>query len=109
LSGFKGDQHFLDSANAQKMFSKLRGSQAGVYSWRLGASPSDKQALVQEADFAFKQAFALCPYSPEAVYRYVSFLVNQKRKPEALLIVQTAAHVNPKNRQFPGLAANLSR
>jgi len=122
LSGFKGDRHFLDSANAQKMYSKLRGSQAGVYSWRLGASPSggqalteytpgndvDKQALVQEADFAFKQAFALCPYSPEAVYRYVSFLVNQKRKPEALLIVQTAAHVDPENHQYQGLAANLS-
>jgi hypothetical protein len=29
----------------------------------------------RETDFAFKQSFAFCPYSPEAVYRYVNFLL----------------------------------
>ena len=31
--------------------------------------------MTRETDFAFKQSFAFCPYSPEAVYRYVNFLL----------------------------------
>ena len=37
-------------------------------------SSASQEALVKETEFAFKQAFAFCPYSPEAVYRYVNFL-----------------------------------
>jgi hypothetical protein len=119
LSAFKGDRRFLASKDSQMMFSKLRSSIAGIYSWRLGVSPGggqvppqytgDKERMAREADFAFKQAVALCPYSPEAVYRYVAFLTNQGRKPEALLIAQAAAKVDPKNDNFRFLALNLSR
>jgi beta-lactamase regulating signal transducer with metallopeptidase domain len=85
LRGFTGDQRFIQNAYAKQIFSKLRSSIAGLYSWRLGpvAPPeykpkteADKQALVTEAEFAFRQAFALCPYSPEAIFRYVSFLLS---------------------------------
>ena len=34
-SGFTGDRKFLRDDDAQKAFSKLRSSQAGVYAWRL--------------------------------------------------------------------------
>jgi hypothetical protein len=105
------------------MFSKWRSAIAGVYSWRTGVSPSGtppaseyqqqsdtgRQRMIKEADFAFKQAFAICPSSPETVYRYVNFLLDQKRKSDALLIAQTASHVDPAKGHFDGLVSNLSR
>jgi hypothetical protein len=101
------------------MFSKLRSSIAGIYSWRIGISPSggqvppqytgDKERMAREADFAFKQAIALCPYSSEAIIRYVAFLTNQGRKPEARLIAQAAVKVEPKNDSFKLLVLKLSQ
>ena len=119
----KGDSHFIASPDAQKEFSKLPGSIAGIYEWRLGVSPSggqvpaeyvltdgvERQRMIQEADYAFKQAIALCPTLPEAVHCYANFLVAQKRKPEALLIAQAAAHLEPQNMQYQNLARTLSR
>jgi thioredoxin-like negative regulator of GroEL len=55
------------------------------------ADTADKERMVRAADFAFRQAWALCPYSPEAVFRYVNFLLQQKRSADALLVAQTAA------------------
>jgi hypothetical protein len=77
--GYTGDRAFVRDDDGQKAFSKLRSSQAGMYAWRLSPqcppeyrqkSPASQAALIRETDFAFKQAFAFCPYSPEAVYRY---------------------------------------
>lgn len=92
LSGFSGDPRFIQSSDSQKMFSKLRSSLGGLYSWRAqhAADASEKKRMNDEADFAFRQAFALCPYSPEAVFRYVNFLLNENRGADALLIAETA-------------------
>ena len=38
------------------------------------ADVSEKERMHNEAGFASRQASALCPYSPEAVLRYVDFL-----------------------------------
>ena len=43
------------------------------------------------ADFAFRQAWAICPYSPETVIRYVNLLISQNRRSDALLVAETAA------------------
>jgi hypothetical protein len=120
LRGFKGDRKFIESPEAQKAFSKLRSSIGGLYSWRIGIAPSgqtvpaayvktgeEKERLSREIDFAFKQAFALCPVSPEAVYRYANFLVSRGRKADALLIAQTAAGIDSKN--YRQLVGSLSR
>jgi tetratricopeptide (TPR) repeat protein len=122
FTGFKGDLKFIRDDQGQKAFSKLRSSIAGVYSWRLGQPPSggvmpqqyiatgENRAMIEkEADFAFKQAFAFCPYSPEAVYRYVQLLVNMGRVSDAILVAQTAQKLDPYNPQFVGLLENLSR
>jgi tetratricopeptide (TPR) repeat protein len=120
---FKGDLKFIRDDQGQKAFSKLRSSIAGVYSWRLGQPPSggvmpsqymatgkNREMIQKEAEFAFKQAFAFCPYSPEAVYRYVQLLVNMPgRIPDALLIAQTAQKLDPYNTQFAYLIENLNR
>jgi tetratricopeptide (TPR) repeat protein len=120
-TGFKGDLRFIRDDDAQKSFSKLRSSIAGLYSWRVGQPPSggvmppqyiatgaNRVLVEREADFAFKQAFAFCPYSPEAVYRYVQLLVNMRRVDDALLVAETAQKLDPYNGQFIYLINNLN-
>ena len=104
FSGFKGDPQFVQNDYAQKMFSKLRSSIAGVYAWRVNhaANPAEKERMAREADFAFRQAWALCPYSPEAVFRYVNFLSSQNRTADALLIAETAAKLPSSRASMAG-------
>ena len=93
LGGFTGDPQFLQSADAQKEFSKLRSSIAGLYAWRAQNTNdgSEKKRMNDAADFAYRQAWALCPYSPEAVFRYINLLMSQNRASDALLVAETAA------------------
>ena len=96
LSASTGTPKFVRDKYSME-YSKLRCSVAGVYAWRCslpGSSafcppeyrqktPASQQALIRETDFAFKQAFAFCPYSPEAVFRYVNFLLGLAQTEEA--------------------------
>ncbi len=116
LKGFTGDSRFIQNDYAKKIFSKLRSSIGGLYAWRLGpAAPpeyrpksnAESQALVQEADFAFRQAFALCPVSPEAVFRYVQLLLQLNRMDDALLLAQTCLKIDPDNGQVMGLVNGI--
>ncbi len=111
LDGFKGDARFVKNENACKMFSKLRSAIAGIYTWRLGQTTalSEKARLLKEADLAFRQALALCPYSPEAVFRYVNLLVEQKRWADAIAVVQTATKLDPKNATLSTLLKELKK
>jgi tetratricopeptide (TPR) repeat protein len=115
-SGFKGNLRFIRDDQAQKAFSKLRSSQAGVYAWRLSSqcpeeyrqkNAASTQALVREADFSLKQAFAFCPYSPEAVIRYMNFLAQYGRIDDALLVVETCSKLDPYNDQWKGIVKQL--
>jgi hypothetical protein len=54
---------------------------------------AERERMAAEADFAFRQAFAMDPDSAEAVTRYAYFLVMQDRSPEALLLAETAERV----------------
>jgi tetratricopeptide (TPR) repeat protein len=117
FEGFTGDRKFVRDDDGQKAFSKLRSSIAGVYAWRASPqcppeyqpkSPQEMQALVRETDFAFKQSFAFCPYSPEAVYRYVNFLLQFGRLDDALLIAQTCLKLDPYNSQIVDLINRLN-
>jgi len=114
--GYTGDHAFVRDNDAQKAFSKLRSSQAGVYAWRLSPqcppeyrqkSKATQDALIRETDFAFKQAFAFCPYSPEAVYRYVNFLLQSGRFEDAILIAETCKKLDPYNDQVSALIDQL--
>ena len=106
---FTGDREFVTNDFATKAFSKLRSSQAGLYQWRLASrtDKGDKARLRAAADHAFRQAFALCPTSPEAVYRYVNFLLGENRFDDAILIARTAWKLTPENEQFEGLLSQL--
>ena len=116
FTGYIGDRKFARDDDGQKAFSKLRSSQAGMYAWRLSPqcppeyrqkTAASQAALIRETDFAFKQAFAFCPYSPEAVYRYINFLLPLGRFDDALLISQTCQKLDPYNGQITGLIENL--
>jgi len=115
-AGFKGDLKFVRDEQAQKAFSKLRSSIAGVYAWRLSGqcpeeyrqkTPASTEALRRETDFSFKQSFAYCPYSPEAVFRYINFLLQYGRTDDAFLIAQTCQKLDPNNDQVKGLVKQL--
>ncbi len=90
-----GDARFVQNDSACQMFSKLRSSIGGLYAWRgkNTTSPGEKERMERAADLAFRQAFALCPYSPEAVFRYVDLLSSQQRNSDALLLAETAARM----------------
>ena len=116
LKGFTGDARFVQNDYAGKLFSKLRCSIGGLYAWRLGTnapseyrskSDAEYQQMLKEADFAFRQAFALCPRSPEAVFRYVQLLTEQSRFDDALLVAESCLKLDPRNRQVQGLAENI--
>jgi len=121
--GYQGDPRFIRDDDGQKAFSKLRSSIAGVYAWRcfppgpgrpegcppqyMQKTPESQAALLKEAEFAFKQAFAFCPYSPEAVYRYVNFLLQQNRLDDALIVAQTCLKLDPFNGAIVDLVDKL--
>jgi hypothetical protein len=93
LSGFAGDPQFVQSEYWCENISKLRSSIGGLYEWRArhAADAAEKKRMNEAADFAFRQAWALCPYSPEVVFRYVNLLISQNRRTDALLVAETAA------------------
>jgi hypothetical protein len=93
LSGFAGDPQFVHSECWCKNFSKLRSSIGGLYAWRAqhASDAAGKMRMNDAADFAFRQSWALCPYSLETVFRYVNLLMDEGRTADALLIAETAA------------------
>ena len=134
--GFKGDPAFVRDEDGQKAFSKLRSSIAGVYAWRVAnqtapraaeiemrqarqpgvpLSADDKRALevhnrmFREAEFSFKQAYAFCPYSPEALYRYVQLLAGARRFDDAILLARTSRKLDPANGGLENLVRELEK
>ena len=99
------------SDSGTKWAAKLRSSIAGLYVWRVqhASDEAERMRISREADFAFRQAFALCPYAPEAVLRYVNFGMTQRRVSDALLVAETAAHVDPQNEQIRELVEGLQQ
>jgi tetratricopeptide (TPR) repeat protein len=108
---FKGDPAFVRDNDGQKAFSKLRSSIAGVYNWRITASktPEEQRRMIKEAEFAFKQAYAFCPYSPEALFRYINLLLSTARLDDAILLATTSQKLDPFNGQIENLIGELKR
>jgi beta-lactamase regulating signal transducer with metallopeptidase domain len=111
LGGFKGDPQFVEDTWAQKAFSKLRSSISGVYNWRItdAKTPAEKQQMTKEADFAFRQAYALCPVSPEAVFRYAKLLLSTDRLEDARLLAETTLKLDPTNAMIEALLKTLKK
>jgi tetratricopeptide (TPR) repeat protein len=111
---FTGDRRFLRDNDGQKAFSKLRSSIAGLYAWRLqeaakSGRTAEYQRVLKEAEFAFKQAYAYCPYSPEAIFRYINLLLGMGRLDEALMLATTSQKLDPFNGQIENLIFELKK
>jgi beta-lactamase regulating signal transducer with metallopeptidase domain len=93
--GFGGDVKFVQDNYAPKMFSKWRSGIAGLYMWRAdhAKDPEERARMLRESDFAFKQAYALCPYSPEALYRYTQLLANNGRRADAIPLAEASEKI----------------
>jgi hypothetical protein len=116
-TGFTGDRRFIRDKDAPLAFSKLRVSIGGRYAWRLGPDGPpeyrpkpgpESQCLEREAEFAFKQAYAFCPDSPEVLHRFVNLLLLQGRRDEARLLAATTRKLDPKNPDLKTLLETLA-
>ena len=63
--------------------------------------------MYHAADLAFRQSYTLCPYSPEAVYRYINLLLARQRTDDAISIVKTSLLLEPENKQLQGVLEQL--
>ncbi|MDB6121057.1 MAG: Regulatory protein BlaR1 [Pedosphaera sp.] len=110
-AGFKGNTAFAKNDQSQKCFSKLRSSIASLYVWRMqhANGEPEKYRMRKAADLAFRQALALCPYSPEAIYRYSNFLVELKRPDEAIQIAETCIRLDPDDSWVKEFARQLRK
>jgi hypothetical protein len=96
---FQGDPDFLRDENARKTFSKLRSAGGGLYAWRTAhaKSSSERRQMEREAELACKQAYLLCPQSPEAVIRYIMVLISEHRPEDAQKFITAALKLNPED------------
>ena len=95
-SGFDGDLRFVQNDYSSRIFSWERSNIADLYVWRMNhaASTEEKNCMADEADFAFQQALALCPFNSEAAKSYIAFLKGSNRDADA-------ARVDGMAKQFP--------
>lgn len=109
FSGFTGDRAFVGNAYSPQAFGKLRVAIAGLYVWRLNerTDKSDKARLRDEADLAFRQAFALCPGSPESLMRYLNLLLAQNRLDDAFELARVSRRLRPDDPQITGLTERI--
>ena len=82
-----------------------------MYVWRAQhAQDADERRQMQKAaDMAFRQAYALCPYSPEAIFRYTNFLIEFNRPDDAFLIAKTSLRLDPNNSQLQQLVESVRK
>lgn len=115
LAGFEGDPQFVQNEYASRSFSHWRASLAGLYAWRAAhaAAGLEEARMAREADFAFRQAWALCPNSPDVVQRYTDFLKSRNRPDDASRVANSAAKFPPitqsTSKESPGREAGTAK
>ncbi len=120
-TGFTGNRRYVRDEQAQKSFSKLRTAIAGIYAWRVGelvgtptppeylATGEARARMIKEADFAYRQAFVYCPFSPEVTYRYVQFLIYiEGRYEDAHTVAATCLKFDPNNEELKRMERELN-
>jgi hypothetical protein len=68
---------------------------------------NEQSRMYQEAEFALKQSYALCPFSPEAFQRLVNLLVSVGRVNDALTLAETSKKLDPGNAFYTNIAAQI--
>jgi hypothetical protein len=93
---FAGDSAYLKDPLAGRIFSQCRSGQAGYYAWWSQRMEKEPAELAREADFAHRQAVALAPYNPTAVWRYTRFLLQHKRTNDATVLIRSCLKIGPE-------------
>lgn len=86
------DPRFQRDEVAKKTFSKLRSTIGGLYAFRL---------IVPEAEYALRQAIALCPESPDGNFRLAQLYVELGRFDDALAVLDDFAKHDRYNPRIP--------
>lgn len=100
IDRFLSDPKFMRDVCAQKSFSKLRTSLAGLYQSR---------GRFEDAEYAFRQAIQLYPYSPEAVFRLADAYVNRRRFDDARALIQDLKAHDSMNDKLDDFTAFIDR
>jgi hypothetical protein len=113
LDGFKGDEDYVLATrgrNVQFLYGHLRLAQAHVYEWWMdhAATPEEKERMMRELDFAYRQIIALAPYDVETVRRYVNLLRDQKRLDDARQMLKAGQMINPRSKRLQALADEMN-
>ena len=90
IARLKGNEKFLRDVVARKTFSKLRSAIAGLYAAR---------RMFDESEYAFRQAIALYPLSPEANFRLADIHMQQGEFAEAREIIEAFLREDTENRR----------
>jgi hypothetical protein len=111
LKEFTGDSRFIRDLEARKTLSHLRGAIASLYVWRATntKNAAERERMAAESDFAFRQAFAMCPTNPGTVARYVELLVSGGRVSDAAQIAGTAYRMDPEHKQLGDYVEEIVR
>jgi hypothetical protein len=91
------------------MYGHLRLAQAHVYEWRMNhaTTPVEKERMLRELDFAYRQTIALCPEDVEAARLYVNLLRDQRRMDDARRMLRASRQLNPRSKRLQQLAEEL--
>jgi tetratricopeptide (TPR) repeat protein len=87
---FAARPEFSRDSDAQKTFSKLRSAIGGLYTY---------YHMVKQAEYAFRQALALCPESPEANFRLAQLCIEQGRFDDAIDVMRHLQQRDPLNQK----------
>lgn len=111
VSDYPVNPKFFRDIQAQKSFSKLRGSQGELFAWRYrnSSTPEEQERMYKAGVFALTQAFCYHPGSPEAVHRLATLLYQGGRLEEAIMIARTATLIDPKSPGFRHLLLGLEQ
>lgn len=85
---------------AQKTFSKLRSSIGALYAYR---------RLTAEAEYAYQQAIALCPDSPEGNFRLAQLYVEMGRFDDGLAVLEEYRKHDRYNARIPDAIDTIQR
>jgi hypothetical protein len=120
LSGFTGDSQFVQTVwpwrtvrpflGAGATYAKSRSNQAMHYYWRAtnASTSAEHGRMADEADFAFRQALAFCPYQTETFSKYVEFLCNEKKSPgEAIQVATLAQKFQTEDKTFQNWVSQM--
>jgi hypothetical protein len=96
---FNGNRAYVQDAQAPQYWSQCRNAIAGYYEWwSRNSEKAQRESLVKEADYAYRQSVGLSPYNPTVVWRYVNFLFQNQRTNDAKVLIQMTLKLNPEKR-----------